>query len=394
MRFRYAQPLSLFLVLVAVLLVACQNQPAPIQVDKSSSEFASSWPMEGYSPQRARNVAETLPIPLNQQQEYALADSAEHASPVTIADGLLYVEGDQRLHALALTDGVERWQYPLAGSFFSPAVISNTVYVRSEQGSEGYLYALRADTGIKRWAYKFAQVGSSFNNVGGHVTSPVIVDDLLFVGAAQQLYALDAQTGTLVWSFATEYPIVTSVTVADDLIYFADFARAYAVARKTGQERWRFDHDKLALYFAPIVIDQQVAIAGADTIYMLDRNTGKQLWSKSFDQAQVIPAGASPQQLYVKTTNQLWALDRVSGQILWNYATLNFVSLPAITQDQLYVITRVGDGGQVHALQQANGQESWHSDQTDLANAAPVITGGRLYVRKINGSVLVFRSSS
>ena len=140
------------------------------------------------------------------------------------------------------------------------------------------------------------------------------------------------------------------------------------------------------------MIDQQVAIAGADTIYMLDRNTGKQLWSKSFDQAQVIPAGASPQQLYVKTTNQLWALDRVSGQILWNYATLNFVSLPAITQDQLYVITRNGDDGQVHALQQTTGQESWHSESSNLASAAPVVTGGRLYVRKISGGVLVFRS--
>ena len=270
MRLRFAQPFFLLMVLTVMLFGACKENRTPVQVDVTPLNMASAWPMEGYSPQRTRRITETLQTPLNQQQEYSLADPAEHASPVTIAGGLLYVEGEQRLHALSLTDGVERWQYPLAGSFFSPAVISNTVYVRSEQGSEGYLYALRADTGVKRWAYKFAQVGSSFNNVGGHVTSPVIVDDLLFVGAAQQLYALDAQTGTLVWSFATEYPIVTSVTVADDLIYFADFARAYAVARKTGQERWRFDHDKLALYFAPIVIDQQVAIAGADTIYMLD----------------------------------------------------------------------------------------------------------------------------
>jgi outer membrane protein assembly factor BamB len=175
--------------------------------------------------------------------------------------------------------------------------------------------------------------------------------------------------------------------------YFADFTRLYALDIKTGQEKWRFDHGQLSLYFAPILIEDQVAIAGYDTIYMLDRTQGALVWTKNFAEMQVIPAGASQAHLYVKSANQLWALSRNDGQILWNFATTSFVSLPAITSDQLYVITRSDGGSQLRALQQANGEEVWRKDHPALTNAAPVVAGGRVYVRTANGSILVFESS-
>ena len=77
----------------------------------------------------------------------------------------------------------------------------------------------------------------------------------------------------------------------------------------------------------------------------------------------------------------------------WNFSTTNFISLPALTDDQIYIITRADGGSQVRALQQATGQEIWRQEQAGLANAAPVIAGGNVYVRAISGKVLVFRSS-
>jgi outer membrane protein assembly factor BamB len=372
---------------VALLFTACGRVNTPTQ------PFTAEWPMEGYGPMRNRGTAEVLTPPLFVQREYPLTDEATNASPVTIAGGLLFAEGDGRLHAVDLSSGEERWQINLPGSFLSPAVIDDTVYVRAEAGEEGYIFALTAANGSKRWQYKFPQVGSSYDNIGGHVTSPVVADGLVLVGAAQTLLALDANSGQEVWSFAAEFPIVSSAAIANDLVYFADFTRLYAVDLTTGQERWRFDHGKLALYFAPILVGDQVALTGYDTIYMLERTSGALLWSTPFAELQVIPAGASGDHLYVKSTNQLWALDLADGQVVWNYTTTNFVSLPAITDDQLYVITRSGGGGQVRALAQSSGAEVWRQDQVDLANAAPVIAGGRVYVRTTDGTVVVFGSS-
>jgi outer membrane protein assembly factor BamB len=349
--------------------------------------------MEGYGPLRNRGTNELLALPLDVESEYTVSGKAENASPIAISGGLLFAESDRKLHVLSLENGQEQWQINLAGSFLSPAVANGTVYVREESGEEGYVVALQADSGKKRWQYKFDKVGSSYDNVGGHVTSPIAVDGLVLVGAGEALYALDAQTGGEVWRFTTEYPVVSSVSIAEGIAYFADFTRLYALDIETGQEQWRFDHGQLSLYFAPILIEDQVAIAGYDTIYMLDRAQGALVWMKNFAEMQVIPAGASQAHLYVKSSNQLWALNRGDGQVVWNFATTSFISLPAITTDQLYVITRSEGGSQLRALQQTNGEEVWRIDRQALTNAAPVVAGGRVYVRTTNGSVLVFEPS-
>jgi len=401
-KWRSTSFLTGLLLLVMVLAVNACASFATQSLDPSSdptqsvanfSNQASEWPMEGQSPQRNRATNGTLQLPLNIQNEYAVQGDAEHASPIVITDGLLFAESDRKLHAVALASGEEQWEFNLAGSFLSPAAVNGTVYVRSETGEDGFVFALAADSGAKLWQYKFAKVGSSYDNVGGHVTSPVVVDGLVLVGAAENVVALDTQDGKELWRFVTEYPVVSSVSVADGLVYFADFTRLYALDLQTGQERWRFDHGKLALYFAPIIVGDQIALAGADTIYLLNRTTGKQAWSKRFDDIQIIPAGASAHHLYVKATNQLWALDLAQGNVAWNFSTTNFISLPALTDDQIYIITRADGGSQVRALQQATGQEIWRQEQAGLANAAPVIAGGNVYVRAISGKVLVFRSS-
>jgi len=355
---------------------------------------ATEWPMEGQGPQRNRQSTDDPQLPLGMQDSYTVAGEAEHASPVAIAGGLLFAESSRQLHAVALDSGQERWQFNFAGSFLSPAVMDGTVFVRSETGAEGFVYAVAVASGAKLWQYKFAKVGSSFDNVGGHVTSPVISDGRVLVGAAQAFHALDAQSGQVLWTFDTDYPVVSSASVADGVAYFSDFTRLYAVDIQTGQERWRFDHGKLSLFFAPIILGDQVAIAGADTIYLVARNNGAQVWSKSFADVQVIPAGASDDHVYVKSSSQLFALNRQDGAIDWTYAAVNFISLPAITQTQIYVVTRSDGGSQVRALQQSDGKEVWRADQAGLANAAPVVAGGRVYVRAVDGNVLVFQSSS
>ncbi len=388
------------LLLLVLVTNACANV-APHSLDQFSkltqsttnSNPATEWPMEGQSPERNRATSGTIQLPLRMKTEYNVQGDAEHASPVAIMGGLLFAESDRKLHALALEGGEALWEFNLAGSFLSPAVVNGTVYVRSETGQDGFVFALAADSGAKLWQYKFAQVGSAYDNVGGHVTSPVVVDGHVLVGAAENVMALGAQDGKELWRFPTEYPVVSSLSVADGLVYFADFTRLYAIDLQTGQERWRFDHGKLALYFAPIIVGDQIALAGDDTIYLLNRMDGKQSWSKRFADMQIIPAGASTHHLYVKAANQLWALDLAQGNVAWNFSVTNFISLPAITDDQIYIITRADGGSQVRALQQANGKEIWRQEQAGLANAAPVIAGGNVYVRAISGNVLVFRSS-
>jgi len=117
------------------------------------------------------------------------------------------------------------------------------------------------------------------------------------------------------------------------------------------------------------------------------------LWSKTIGTESLIPCAAAGERVYIKSVNQLYALDRLTGETAWTYQGPGFVSMPAVAGGQIYIITRTGSSGQLRALRLADGQEIWQTDNARLANAAPVVAGGRVYVRTVDGSVLVYDQS-
>lgn len=384
--------LLLRLVLLCGLLAGCSPVGGLLAGSQSPSLLSGSdWAIEGGSPARSRASADVVALPLRLAQNYEIGGDTQFASPVGIAQGALLADGEQVLYVLDAANGEERWRFNLTGFFLSPTVADNRVFVRSESGEDGFVYALTLDTGAKLWQFRFPAVGSPYDNVGGHVTSPLVAANRVLVGASQSLYALDVETGAVAWEYALQSPIASSVAVADDFVFVSDFTHLYALSLENGAEAWRFDFDTVSLFFAPVVLADQVIITSYDTVYSLHRESGALAWAKQLPDMQLIPAGAYGEQVYVKSTNTLVALDRSSGAELWRYATLNFISLPAATEDHLYVIDRFGDGSHLLALGRADGQEAWRSDKAQLARSAPIVAQGRLIVRTENGQILIYQ---
>jgi len=362
---------------------------AVIAIEESVSRNGE-WVMEGYSPQRTRATFDQAAPPLTMKQEFIVGGQTQFGSPVGIAGGLVFVEGHRKLHALTLDQGEELWFFDLPGSFISPAIAGNHVFVRAESGERGYIFALTADAGLKLWQFKFPRVGSAEGNLGGHATSPVIVEGLVLVGASQSFHALNAQTGETVWTFPTDEPITSSASVADGTVFFVDFDNLYAIDLKAGTERWRFTQRGLAVVFAPVISGDQVITTNQDEVYALNRHTGEVMWHSIIADERLIPAGAAGNRVYIKSTTHLYALDQTTGAEIWSFQAVDFVSLPAITPDLVYVITRAGGSGQLRALDLLDGKEIWRVDNERLANAAPVVVGHQVYVRTKDGSVLIY----
>jgi outer membrane protein assembly factor BamB len=364
--------------------------PAAAAPELASTSGPDDWAMEGYNPARTRSIEAGLALPFTQQHALAIAGDTGDGSPLTIAHGVMLVESSHLLRAIDLRNGAERWSLKLDGIYISPAVAGNTVFVRSEADNKGQLLALDIASGKQRWAFRPKRLSSaSTGYFGGHLTSPVVVGGMVFVGAGKEVYALDAATGAVRWTFAAQDYITSSATVSDDRIYISDFEHLYAIDQQTGALVWNFPTER-SIYFSPVVAAQTVLLTNGDTVVALDAISGKLRWNLSIPGEELIPGAVQGSRAFVKSTSSLYSLDLASGKQLWRVHNLNFISLPVVAGDQVYVVSGMGADTAVAALDATTGHDTWKQSVASLATAAPVIAGQSLYVRTTDGRVLGF----
>jgi FOG: WD40-like repeat len=344
--------------------------------------------MEGLNPARTRAVETPIAPPLDQQRVVAAASFEEGVSPPVIVRGLMLLETKETLSAIDLHTGRQRWAYRQKGAYISPAVAGDIVYFRAEQANQGQLVALELSSGRQRWVFTPKRLSSSTNSYfGGHLTSPVVVDGIVYVGAGKELYALDAVTGKVRWEFSAQDFVTSSAAVADGRVFVSDFSYFYAIDQYTGALIWSYPAYS-AVYFSSVATGDMVLISSGQSMIALDAGDGTKRWEKNIPGASLIPAGAQGDIVFVKTTNELFALDRTSGRELWSFRDVNYVSLPALTRQYVFVINGMGASATVEAIDITTGASIWSQPVPRLATTAPVIAGRAIYVRTTDGRVI------
>lgn len=188
--------------------------------------------------------------------------SDEITGAPAVANGIVYVLSvDQVLHAISAPTAKERWYVRLPASVLgkSPILSGDTVYVAT--GS--HLMAFRSNNGMRRWTVEFPSeiaVNPAVTEDGIYVvttdnivysveprmgrsrwkTSPKLAFDvlappsvsgnLLFVGTAQgYLYAIDAQSGGIKWTYAMQ----PATSRTDSIPRYTNIAAAPVIANKS-----------------------------------------------------------------------------------------------------------------------------------------------------------------
>ena len=188
----------------------------------------------------------------------------ELRSPPAVGDKIVYAaSADRSLYALDARTGQERARFRTPAQLVAaPATANGLVYFVSG----GQLYAMAADAlefpgryAVTRawsqlWLWGFplpappAQPGDAWRfkpddagRTEGIIAAPAVAGDGYYVGDLQgNLYAGDALTGELRWTFAAEDGIVASPVAVGDLLVFGDKAGwLYGLNRADGLERWR-----------------------------------------------------------------------------------------------------------------------------------------------------------
>ncbi len=132
------------------------------------------------------------------------------------------------------------------------------------------------------------------------VSSPVLSDGIIYVGANTGFYALDATSGKEVWKIgitkkgemktAEAQGVESSACIADGFVYFTAIdGHLYSVNAKTGEIKWKVPtniHKKAALS-SPAVAYGVVFIKEGG----FDVETGKLVWETSINNSMGMTAG-------------------------------------------------------------------------------------------------------
>jgi outer membrane protein assembly factor BamB len=141
---------------------------------------------------------------------------------VFVAGGLLQVGPSDRITALDIRDGAERWHFATSDGqpLYNAAVADGAVYVSSNDGS---VYRLDEQTGVVAPGWPFQARGGA-----GYVSG--LVDGVLYVPSADQfLHAIDVVTGTERWKFKVKGAANVPAVVDGRIFVGTDLGKIVAI---------------------------------------------------------------------------------------------------------------------------------------------------------------------
>ncbi len=195
----------------------------------------------------------------------------------------------------------------------SPTVTDGTVFFGSNDGN---VYALNSDDGSEMWSFKTDDRVTS---------SATVVDDTVFIGSVDtNVYALNANDGTKVWSFkAGRYGYVTSSpTVAEGTVFIgSDDGNVYALDVADGSEVWSFGTGA-SVTSSPTVAGGTVFIGSDDgNVYALDVADGSEVWSFGTGASVTSSPTVAGGTVFIGSIDNMYALDATDGTEVWSTKT-------------------------------------------------------------------------
>jgi len=201
---------------------------------------------------------------------------------------------------------------------FQPIVVNNMVYFTN---LNGMLTAIN----IKNWEVEW------IDTIGGINHSPAYYNGKVYIGGGNKaLLALDAMMGDTIWVYETPDEIETDPVISGGRVFF--FSQEYpdgilyALDSETGDLLWEkhgftpAPNFPLTIYTGKLYFIQRYREGGIvhTRVWCLDTQSGEELWSK-FDiggRGMVRSVYTSGDVLWVPSQDYLFRLDPYSGDIL------------------------------------------------------------------------------
>lgn len=237
--------------------------------------------------------------------------------------------------------------------------------------------------------------------VGGQVWSPLVQDQgRLFFGTDDSTFvAFDLSSREVAWRFGTGGIIRSGAAVHDGLVTFAsDDGSVYALTQATGELAWQFDlenagptrrlpapdapYDYDYRHSSPVAHGGVIYIgSGGGTVHALDQLTGQERWRFATEGRVRATPVTDGELVYVGSWDGwLYALHADDGSLAWRFDTGGIIQGTAALGEGIVVVG--SRSAQLFALDAATGEPRWtyvHEDGSWVESPA-VIRDGTVYV--------------
>lgn len=331
----------------------------------------------------------------------------EVGSTPAVAYGRVFVSTMREIVSLDARTGAVLWTNPLGKGFSSPTVFDDSVFVGT---SAGTVVRLDARNGSLQWETRVL-ASTIFTGIS---SSPKVAFDTVYAGTFNEsggpgeVVALWEKNGTVRWRHSTGSIHFSSPAFRDDVVYVGVMGRynvtnqisfdppygVLALSGTTGQQRW-FVETGGSVAASPAILGESIIAPAKDgTVYALDRMTGGVLWEAPVGAGVSSPAVLGDT-VYVGggafgLPGRVVALDRSTGSVKWSYAPNGPVQASITLAGSVVVFATNTDRGTIYALDAEDGSLTWSYEPipAQYILGSPVVADGVVYAPSDNGHVV------
>jgi outer membrane protein assembly factor BamB len=290
------------------------------------------------------------------------------------------------------------------GPASTPTVIGNKMFSQEGLYSSNY-FCLDATSGKFVWGLELGESG----------ISPAVHHDgvLLINTASCTLYAIDAETGELLWSRWLASYVYSTPTAHGNSVYVVYSHGGYPVTvsfdLRTGKLNWFQPVDAEAIA-CPVVAGSEVHVASQNGIYyVFDTETGEPKKTSSTFKVVSSPT-ITKNEIYVTATfggtERLVVLDRETLELKKKYPTsltslkisgvrnvdetdqMNFNgSHPIVYKNQVVIIT---DSKTIRAFDIASEEMLWEQSIATNSDQLPIVANERVIITSTDGKIMSY----
>jgi len=277
----------------------------------------------------------------------------------------------------APVDNTILWSVPVTGNYHefpTPVVVDGIVYYPQDSTGDS-LYALDAATGEVLWTYRT-----------GYTDDAVTVKDGMLFTSSDSLWCLNALTGARIWAHGGATSAASSPAVDDASVYncnpsySGNTTKLYCLDRETGSERWMVTVSGFAASCLTVWNGMLFMPTWNGPLYAFDIQDGSVIWQNTesstgyWDSSPVIVEGL----IYILGDDSYArAIDTMTGDQIWETSITPgtyLSSTPAFYDQRLFFGDQVDS---FRCLEASNGSPVW--TVPGVIHGSPGIAGGVVF---------------